>query len=1030
MRLTQGCLNNPAGVAVAVAVIIILGLYSASRLPIQLFPDIERPQVGIWTGWRGASPQEVEAELIEPLEDVLQGIPGMSEMAAFANPGGAFISLTFNLDANMDSVVLDVISRLNRLPTLPTDADPPFLQLSGEGNSNESLIYLFVQLLPGNNKKIDEYGRFVEDVIRPRLETIEGVSGLRLENGAGGEEELQIVFDPYRAAQMGVSIPRIAQVAGRSEDASGGFVDIGRKKFTLRFAGRYSPEELKNLILEWREGRAVRLGDIAEIKVGRGPRNNFAYQNGNPALGVRVFRESGANVLATLERVKEEVAALNEGPAKENGLVIVKSFDPSVFINRAIAFLGGNLTLGLVLSLGILWLFMRQWRATFIVAATIPVCLLITFVILDVTGNTINVISLAGLAFALGMVFDAAIVVIENVIRLRNEGEREPLASQNGATQVGSALVASTITMVAIFVPVIFLKDVEGQLFRDLSLTIAIAVVISLVIAVTILPTMTRFLMPKTPPQPKEGGLSGFAVNAIMRMTGSPRLRMFWLIGLIGGSVAGTWLLKPDFHYLPAVKRDAIDAFIGVPTGTTVDVIDKEIAQVVLERLRPYMECKKEPCLLNYYFSKWEGDGGGGLGVRVIDESRLKEMEAIVKNEILKGFPDARVFASQGNLFGGFDEGGGIIIHLQSADAAAVAQAALKGRDIISEALGGADAWAEPDPELSQPELRIVPDDQRLNEVRMTRGDLAQAIRALGTGLFIGEHFDGTRKLDIILRSQQWHDAKELGGLPLATPSGEVVTLGNLALVEETVGPSGIRRIDRRRTTSLQVNLPEHMSLQEALDTVKRDVEPKLRALLPEDGRVIYGGSAGSLETALWTMLFNFLLALGLLFLVMAALFRSLLDSAMVTVTLPLATIGGMVALQVVNWFAFQPLDLLTMIGFIILLGLVVNNAILLVHQTRLGEGAGLSRKEAVAQSLRMRLRPIYASTLTNIVGTLPMVIVPAEGSEIYRGLAAAIVGGMAVSTVFTLIVLPCLLRLGEARGEARQLSVMPQPAE
>lgn len=1029
MRLIQACLNNPAGVAVAVAVIIILGLYSASRLPIQLFPDIEQPQVGIWTGWRGASPQEVEAELVEPLEDVLQGIPGMTEMGAFANPGGAFISLTFSLDADMNSVVLEVISRLNRLPTLPQDADPPFLQLSGQGNSNESLIYLFVQLLPGSATTIDDHTQFVEDIMRPRLEQIDGVSGLRMETG-GGEEELQIIFDPFRAAQMGISIPRIAQIAGRSEDSSGGFVDIGRKKFTLRFAGRYSPDELRNLILEWREGRAVRLGDIAEIKVGRGQRTNFAYQNGNPALGVRVFRESGANVLATLEKVQAEVKAMNEGAAKDEGLVIVKSFDPSVFINRAIAFLGGNLTAGLLLSVGILWLFMRQWRATLIVSATIPICLLITFVILDVTGNSINVISLAGLAFALGMVFDASIVVIENVIRLRNEGEPEPSASANGAGQVGNALIASTVTMVAIFVPVIFLKDVEGQLFRDLSLTIAIAVVISLVIAVTILPTMTRYMMPKTPPAPKEGGLSGFAVDAIMRGTATPRLRLFWLTALIGGSILGTWLLKPEFHYLPAVKRDAIDAFIGMPAGTTVDVVDKEIAQVVIQRLKPYMECQKEPCLLNYYFSKWEGDGGGGLGVRVKDESRLKEMEGIVKNEILAGFPDARVFASQGNLFGGFDEGGGIVLHLQSADSAAVARAAVEGTKIVSAALGGADSWADPDPELSQPELRIVPDDQRLNEVRMTRSDLAMAIRSLGTGLFIGEHFDGTRKLDIILRSKEWHDAKELSGLPMATPTGELVTLGDLARVEETVGPSGIRRIDSRRTTSLQVNLPESFSLQQALDIIKRDVEPKLRALLPADGRVIYGGSAGSLESALWTMLNNFLLALGLLFLVMAALFRSLLDSLFVTVTLPLATVGGMIALQGVNLFAFQPLDLLTMIGFIILLGLVVNNAILLVHQTRVGEAEGLPRSEAVAQSLKMRLRPIYASTLTNIVGTLPMVIVPSEGSEIYRGLAAAIVGGMAVSTIFTLIVLPCLLRLNEARAEARQGSAVAQAAE
>ena len=284
----------------------------------------------------------------------------------------------------------------------------------------------------------------------------------------------------------------------------------------------------------------------------------------------------------------------------------------------------------------------------------------------------------------------------------------------------------------------------------------------------------------------------------------------------------------------------------------------------------------------------------------------------------------------------------------------------------------------------------------------------------MGDGLYVGEHFDGEKRMNVILRASKWETPEQLASMPLATPNGGLIPLSELVDINRTVGPSQLRRIDSRRTITIDVQPPENVSLEHVLGVIKRDVEPKLKAALPADGNILYAGSANALTRAIKSMGGNFALALVVLFLLMAALFRSMKDSVLVVLAMPLAMVGGIVAIRLLNLVSFQPLDLLTMIGFIILLGLVVNNAILLVHQTRSAEREGVSRHQAVEQALRTRLRPIFMSTLTSIFGMLPLLLMPGAGSVIYRGLAAVIVGGMCISTVFTLILLPCFLRMGE----------------
>ncbi len=1013
MNITANSLKNPAAVAVAIAVVLFFGAFSLSQLPIQLFPDIENPRITIQTGWRAASPREIESEIIEPIESVLRGLSGLKEMGAFANAGGAWINLEFGLDTDMQRALMDVISRMNRLDPLPRDATQPVIMLGGGDGDAPALTYFFLQLLPGTAGEINDYVQFVEDVIRPAIEAVPGVASVDASQGTrGSEQELEILFDPYKAAELGIPLTETARRLGRANDVSGGFVDVGRRQYTLRFTGRYAPEELSDFVLEWRDGRPIKLGDIANIKVTRGNQYLVNTQNGNPAISIRINKESGANALQTLNKVKAVVEELNAGPVPERGLVMAQSFDASVFIYRAINLVTSNIVLGILLAVGILWWFLRQFRATLVVAIAIPVSLLATFIVLKLTGRTLNVISLAGLAFAVGMVLDAAIVVLENIVRLREKGVSTFEASLQGAQQVWGALLASTATTVAIFLPVIFMREVEGQLFGDLAITIAIAVVVSLLVAMAVLPLAAKTWLQDVSFVDHNKNLWRRITNFIMRITSTPAKRWLLASSLITLPLAASYVLLPDLDYLPPVKRDAVDAYFQFPAGISEKTIAEDYLQVLNQRMAPFMSGEREPALKNYYILTW--GSGGGMGARVKDQSRVKELEKIINEEIFADLPDLQYFASQGNLFGGFGGDRNVSIHLQSRDREALAKAAAVAEGLLKDALPNSNIRVNPNLEQSEPELQLIPNDRRIAEAGWARQDIGTLVRAMGNGLYVGEHFDGEKRMNIILRAQPWASPEELGSTPMATPAGTVVPLAELVDIKRTVGPSQLRRIDRRRTISIDVRPPEEVSLEHVLAVIKDTVEPQLKAAMPADGNILYGGSANELTRAIKSMGSNFGLALVVLFLLMAALFRSMKDSFLVLLSMPLAMVGGVVAIRLLNLFTFQPLDLLTMIGFIILLGLVVNNAILLVHQTRSAEREGVSRHHAVEQALEVRLRPIFMSTLTSIFGMLPLLLMPGAGSVIYRGLAVVIVGGMCISTVFTLLLLPCFLRMGE----------------
>jgi len=1007
VNLTRLALSNRVAALVAGLLVLLFGYLALERLPVQLTPDVERPAITVTTSWRAAAPEEIESEIIEPQEKALRGTPGMVAMLSKAQRGRARVTLHFKVGSDLQRALIDVLNRLNRVSDYPEDAGEPRLTTVGE--RARPVAWFIIKTLPGNDNPLSGYYTLVEDLVQTRFERVEGVSQSEVRGGRA--KELRINFDPYKMAALDVDLPAVASRVGRNEDTSAGQVDIGKRRYTVRFSGTYPIDQFGELVVDWREGRPVLLRDIATIELQPVDRESFVINQGSKVIAVNAYRESGANVLEVMEDLQQAVVDL-ELPLGQEGLSIQQVYDETVYIDNSIAMLTGNLVAGVFLAVGVLWWFLRRLRATLIVAAAIPLCLAFAFLVLDISGHTLNIISLAGLAFAVGMVLDSGIVVLENIVRLREEGEPLERAAQEGSDQIRGALLASTATTIAVFLPVVFLVDEAGQLFADLAIAIAAAIVASMLIALSLVPAAARQWLPDFHLQDRHAHWWSTSSRWIMQVTGTRQRRRALILSLIVLPALLSWLLLPELDYLPTGNRNRVSATISVAPGVNLDTIEQEMGRVVAERMQPYLDGDKTPPVKHYFFVVHRA--GAFMGVRA---ERADDVEALlpVLNDIVRGFPDTLAYARRDSLFRGFGGGGNVNVNLQSRHLEALLDAARIGYDLIEEVIPGVSISPQPGLEMAEPEILLVPDERRIAEAGWNRETVARVARALGSGLFVGEYFDGERRRDIVLRSDAWETPEELAAIPVVTPQAGVLPLGELVDVGRTAGPDQIRRLDRRRTVNLSVRAPEGMSLEQLMNTLRTEVEPRLLEMLPEDGSIRYAGTAERLDQALSSLSGSFLLAVAILYLLMSALFRSFVDSLLVLVVLPLATVGGVVGLQLVNLFVYQSLDLLTMIGFIILLGLVVNNAILLVYQTRQAEREGSTRREAVQQAVQLRLRPILMSTLTSLFGMLPLLLVPGAGTELYRGLAAVIVGGLAISTLFTLILLPSLLRLGES---------------
>jgi len=1025
MSLIRVSADNPAALLAAAVLLFVLGVIGIASLPIQMLPNLEYPEININTSWRNAAPQEVEANIVEPQETVLRQVPGVVEMSSDVRAGNGNVHLVFDVGTDLQQAMLDVLNALNRADQAPPDADEPSIQVGGWDFPVATLLVHPEIATPGTD--VTQFQRVIEAQVEPALMKIDGVQRVNLNSQR--DSLVLINFDPYRAAALGVQVTDIANTVTRAVNSTGGLASVGRRQYTVRFLGGFDLNELGDLIVARPNNQPIRLREVADITTELYPRNGFMYRTGFPAYYISVQGKYGANTVTILDDINRTIDELNAGPLAAEGLQMVLSFDASVHIRRAIGLVNGNLVLGMVLALGVLWWFLRGWRATLMIATTIPFSLLSSLLVLSLLGRSLNVVSLAGLAFAVGLVLDAAIIVQENIVRLRQAGMSPGEAAREGPSQVVGALFASTVTSIAIFLPILFMQGLEGQLFADLALTLSVAVTTSFIAAITVLPVASNYFRSDQLAVDRLGPFWDKITSRIVSLTSTPQLRLRWIASLLLVPALLTWLLAPKLDFLPQADSDGVQVFFSMPEGVPLSTIENELILEVIDRLQPYVDGDTGPGIRGYNLYSW-GSNATGIYIYPHDPREAPQLIEKLRDEILVGLPGARPFVSRASLLNiGISGGRNIDIDLQGPELAALMAAAKVGQDAMNDQFSDWSVRALPGVSLSKPELQLVPDDIRITQAGLDRGAVADAVRAFTGGLSAGRYFDGNESMDVLIWSGAWDTPEELAGVPIYTPQSGIQVIGELADIRRTVGPTQLRRVNGQRTVTLQVLPPPDMTIEDALVTIRSEIGPILRDALPDDAEIFYRGTADQLDAAVADMSKNFGLAVLILALIMAAMFRSVKDSLIVLLVMPLAVVGGVIGLRILNLFTYQSLELLTMIGFIILLGLVVNNAILLVHQTRAAEREGLNRADAVAQAIRIRARPIFMSTLTSVCGMLPLMLVPGAGSEIYRGLATVIVGGMSVSAVFTLLLLPSILRLGEFRKPVmRGEYVLAQP--
>ena len=1033
MKLVDTAIKKPVTVTVGALLLVLFGMISLFRIPIQLTPNVDLPEISIETVWVGASPSEVEREIIDVQEEELKNLEGLVEMTSESSDSYAYINLMFEIGTDPDDALLRVSNKLDRVKTYPDGAEKPLIK-SG-GRREQAIAYMILRERDGYTGVLNEEYDFLYDHVKPSIERISGIASVNIFGGK--ERELQVIVDSDALASRRITIPEMVYALKvENRNISAGDFDEGKRQYVIRTLGEYrSVEDVAAVIIKRVDGIPVAVGDVATVQLGFKDLNMAVRNQGVVTIVMNAVREPGSNVLMVMNRLKATLKELNENILKERKLQIVQVYDETGYIYSAIDLVRKNIYLGGVLAVCVLILFLRNIASTVIISAAIPVSVIGTFLIMTLFGRNINVVSLAGLSFAIGMVVDNSIVVFENIYRHREMGKSRVQAAYDGTVEVWGAVLASTMTTVAVFLPIVFVEEEAGQLFRDIAIAISSAVLLSLVISITGIPTLASRILgrvdregPKRRRRFSLKGIAGGFVNGIARFThfqcGSVLARVGIVFLLTTTSVAFVLGLMPKAEYLPQGNREMLFGILLPPPGYNLQEM-RRIADQVESEILPLIEepdQRQDPALRhlppvkNMFFVARGTQSFIGI-VSGIQE-RTKELLPHI-NTALNKIPGMIAIIQQADLFSrGIGKGRSIEVEITGPDLSRLIDL---GRQVFGgarQALPGAQVRPIPGLDLGSPEMRIIPNRDRLTRLGMTTTDLGVTMNVFVDGAQAGNYRLQGDEIDLTLRDREGRLEKtqDLADMDIIAPSGERVKLGSLATITLEEGPSQINHIRSERAIIIQIIPPEDIALETALKNITDQVVDPIRRNNLQDSayRIEVGGTADDLTRTSRALMWNFILAVVISYLLMSALFENFLYPFIIMFSVPLAAAGGFVGLFLLNrLLVYQPLDIITMLGFVILVGIVVNNAILIVHQSLNNmRQASLPPREAITESVRSRIRPVYMSSITTVCAMLPLILSPGAGSEFYRGLGSVVVGGILISTVFTIFLIPALLSL------------------
>jgi HAE1 family hydrophobic/amphiphilic exporter-1 len=996
------------------------GIIALEKVPVQLTPEVERPLITVTTNWTGASPEEVEKEIVQKQEEYLKSVEGLLEMRSECHDGRGVITLEFPVGTDLTGATVRVTNKLNEVPFYPDNADQPIVSST---SGIEGAIAWFVIKADSAGVYVPQQQDLIEDMVKPRLERVPGVSSINVFGGL--DRELHVTVDPNLMASSGITYQQLGSVLDlQNRDISAGDFGEGKRKYVVRTMSRFdNVDDVRNTVITVKNGVPIYVRDVADVSLGFQKATALVRQAGVPAIAFNAQRQVGANVIKVIDGLTAQVDIINKEVMEPRGMHIENVYRETVYINSAIDLVLSNIYLGGFLAILALFIFLRSISSILVIALSIPISIITTFLAMALFGRTVNVISLAGMAFAVGMVVDSSIVVLENIYRHMQMGKTRWQAAVDATSEVWGALLASTVTTIAVFLPIMFIREQAGQLFQDISIAICSAIAVSLIVSITVIPTLSARILKVSSKihgtHEDSGWLNRFSnrvAQFVDYINANGARRLGTILGIVIVTMGLSYYLLPSAEYLPNGNRNLVIGFMLPPPGYNLDEMVKT-GKVIEDQMRPLWTAKGESAdtlpgggINNFFLVALPNQMFMGMEAR--DASRAAELVPAA-NKALFTIPGAIGFANQTSLFGrGFAGTRSVRIDVTGPELPEILNIAGQIFGQIRTVLPGANARPIPGLDLGNPEVRVYPDRVRAADVGFSATDIGQAVNDMVDGSKVSNYFLNGREIDLVVKaSDQWtQHTQDIAQLPLATKSGRVITVGDVANVVQQQGPVQINHVEKQRVVSIETVLPDEIPLEAAMQRIQSDIVGPLhqKGLIGGLYDVHLSGTADDLTKLKADMISDFHLAIILTYLLLAALFQSFTYPLVVMLTVPLATFGGVLGLDIVRIFDHaQQLDVLTMLGFVILVGTVINNSILIVYHALQLMKEGWDARAAVKDSVRVRVRPIFMSTGTTVLGMLPLIIMPGAGSELYRGLGAVVTGGLAISTVITLVLTP-----------------------
>lgn len=1007
MRITEVAVKRPIATAMVFLIIIVLGIMGFRFLPVDLLPPIEYPQLTVRTNYPNVGPEEIERIITDRVENAVAGVPNIEEVRSVSEEGRSRVTMEFSQGTNIDEAANDVRAALDRIrDDLPPEVESPRLWKFDPDN------FPVVILGAKSDQGMEELTRILEREVSQRFEQIPGAGSVDIWGGVYREIQIRLKRDRLASSQLTATDVQQALLR-ENTTLPGGDMREGMRDMYVRTRGEYqSLREIAATIITVVDGKPIRVRDVAEVMDGYQDINRLVQIDGQPMVRLGIRKQSGANTVAVAKEARRVMEQINR---ERDDLELLVVIDQSEFIESSIDNVKKAALWGGLLAIFILYVFLRNGSTTFIIALSIPISLIATFGLLFFNKLTLNQMSFGGLALGIGLIVDNAIVVLENIVRLRERGRGLKESALTGTRQVGGAIIASTLTTSVIFLPVVFMQTISGMLFRQLALVVVFALLCSLLVALSLVPMLaSRYLtMGRDEQHRRLRFLSRFG-DWFRRLEdayshGLERVLRHRMIVLAGAALllVGAVLLWPllPMELAPETDADEIDVDLEMAEGTNIAVVNEYLRE--LERL--VREAAPMDQVQHMTIEIRPGDAEVELSLLGADERTMDSFVIAdqIRRRVAGRIPgaDLRVQAQSGlwmlrRLFG---SGGGEAVQLE-----------LRGYDLeLADQVAQQLMWAmERIPEIKdvrisrregRPEQNLIVDREKIADIGLSVSEIAQVIQTNVGGSRAGVFREGGEEFPIVVRLQPEDrlTTLDLSSVSVRTGTGRILPVSAVVHTERRRSPTAIQRVDGQRVTYINANLESGAALGDVIGELRREIR---NVNLPPDFSLLYGGEYEEQRKAQRDFALSIIMAVILIYMVMAAQFERFLDPLIVMITVPLAIVGVVPTLLLTG----TSLNVQSLMGIVMLIGIVVNNAIVLVDYINLmRREQNLDVTRAVLESGRLRLRPILMTTCTTVLGMLPLSIGAGAGGEIQAALARAVIGGLTVSTLITLVVIP-----------------------